>query len=102
MDAVIDRIAEWMTREASHGCLFHAAVAAAPHDARLRSLLRTHKAEVAVCAARVTGLRGREIELTLIIEGLTQSWPLHGDAASASAKCLSDALTKSEAATKTN
>lgn len=102
MDAVIDRIAEWMRREASHGCLFHAAVAAAPHDARLRSLLRRHKAEVAACAAQATGLHGREIELTLLIEGLTQSWPLHGDAATASAKCLSDALAKSDGPTKMN
>lgn len=71
MDAVIDRIAEWMKREASHGCLFHAAVAAAPRDARLLSLLQRHNAEVAACAVRVTGLRSREIEPTLIIEGLT-------------------------------
>jgi len=100
MDAVIDRIAEWMRREASHGCLFHAAVAAAPHDSGLKSLLQRHKAEVAASAARVTGLRGREIELTLIIEGLTQSWPLHGDAASVSAKRLGGILAKRDVLTR--
>jgi len=100
MDAIIDRVAEWMRREASHGCLFHAAVAAAPNDTGLKSLLERHKAEVAESAARATGLRGCDIELTLIIEGLTQSWPLHGDAASVSAKRLADTLAKRDASTR--
>ena len=92
MPAIIDRIAAWMSREASHGCLFHAAVAAAPHDDALRALLKRHKAEVAACAARALGQPGREPDLTLIFEGLTQSWPLLGDAAVASAKRLSLAV----------
>lgn len=92
LSALIERIAEWMSREASHGCLFHAAVAAAPHDDRLRSLLERHKAEVAECAARASGQPGRGADLTVIIEGLTQSWPLLGEAAVASAKRLSTAL----------
>lgn len=92
LSTIIDRIAEWMSREASHGCLFHAAVAAAPHDDRLRSLLKHHKSEVAMRAARVSGQPGCESDLTLIIEGLTQSWPLGGKTAVASAKRLSAAL----------
>jgi AcrR family transcriptional regulator len=92
LGAIIDRIADWMRREASHGCLFHAAVAAAPHDEALRSFLVRHKAEVAERAAKATGLQGRESDLTLLVEGLTQSWPLHGEAAVASAKHLGAAL----------
>ncbi|MBK0400043.1 TetR/AcrR family transcriptional regulator [Limibaculum sp. M0105] len=92
LGAIVDRIADWMAREASHGCLFHAAVAAAPRDAGLRALLARHKAEVAERAARASGLPGREVDLTLVIEGLTQSWPLHGDATAASARRLCDAL----------
>jgi|TARA_R110002072_G_scaffold11668_18_gene52352 AcrR family transcriptional regulator len=92
--AIIERIAEWMKREATHGCLFHAAVAAAPHDQQLRALLERHKAELAERAARASNLRGRAValDLTLIIEGLTQSWPLYGEAAVVSAKRLCAAL----------
>lgn len=92
LPAIVDRIAGWMASEASHGCLFHAAVAAAPHDARLRAMLARHKAEVARRAAEAAGLPGREVDLTLIFDGLTQSWPLHRDAAVASARRLCDCL----------
>jgi AcrR family transcriptional regulator len=92
LDAIIDRVAGWMETEASHGCLFHAAVAAAPTDPDLRSLLVRHKAEMARQAALASGLPGREAELTLILEGLTQSWPLQGQAAVASARRLSALL----------
>ena len=92
LSAVIDRVAAWMAREASHGCLFHAAVAAAPQDRRLRALLKRHKAEVAERAAAAIGRPDRGVELTIILEGLTQSWPLCGDAAVASAKKMAGAL----------
>jgi AcrR family transcriptional regulator len=92
LSTIIDRVAVWMSSEASHGCLFHAAVAAAPHDEKLRALLLDHKSEVADCAAKATGLDGCQSDLTLILEGLTQSWPLHGEAAVNSAKRLCSAL----------
>lgn len=92
LSTIIDRAAEWMKTEASHGCLFHAAVAAAPDDKRLRALLLDHKAEVAHRIAEVTGLRGREADLTLLLEGLTQSRPLHGSVAVESAKRLAGSL----------
>lgn len=92
VSAIMDRIGNWMAREASHGCLFHAAVAAAPQDQRLRTLLARHKTEVAARAAKASGLTGREVDLTLIMEGLTQSWPLHREEAVASAMRLSSAL----------
>lgn len=91
-DALIDRIGRWMSQEASHGCLFHAAVSAAPGDERLRSLLETHKAEVARRAADALRLDSREEDLILIFEGLTQSWPLYEDRAVASAKRLARTL----------
>jgi len=95
LSGILDRVADWMKREAAHGCLFHAAVAAAPHDAQLRALLQRHKSEVAQRAVTVTGQSGREVDLTLIIEGLTQSWSLYGDAAVESARRLSLALRES-------
>ena len=88
LSAVIDRVAAWMADEASHGCLFHAAVASAPADGRLHALLVRHKRDVAARAARVADLPGRETDITLVLEGLTQSWPLDGEAAVASAKRL--------------
>ncbi len=94
MQEIIDRIADWMAREASHGCLFHAAVAAAPQDARLRALLGRHKGEVARHAAEAARLPVREAEITLVIEGLTQSWPLLGSQAVESAKRLAGSLYK--------
>ena len=98
LPALMDRVGDWMARETSHGCLFHAAVAAAPADARLRDLLGRHKAEVAGRAAAAAGLADREIALMLIIEGLTQSWPLHRDMAVANAKLLGDALVRATVA----
>ncbi|WP_417414813.1 TetR/AcrR family transcriptional regulator [Hoeflea sp.] len=88
LSAIVERIADWMKQEAAHGCLFHAAVAAAPYDRDLRALLQRHKSEVARRAAEATGLAERETDLMLIIEGLTQSWPLLGDAAVESARRL--------------
>ncbi|MFW8593105.1 TetR/AcrR family transcriptional regulator [Cribrihabitans neustonicus] len=92
LPVLIERVGDWMAREAAHGCLFHAAVAAAPGDGVLRQLLRRHKAEVATTAAAAAGLAGREIELLLILEGLTQSWPLHKGASVESAKRLAEVL----------
>ena len=90
--ALIDRVAGWMKTQVSHGCLFHAAVAAAPEDARLMVLLKDHKAQVAERAAAAAGMPGREIELTLIFEGLTQTFPLYGEAAVTRAKQLAATL----------
>ncbi|WP_249218750.1 TetR/AcrR family transcriptional regulator [Falsirhodobacter algicola] len=76
-DALFTRVGDWMEGEASHGCLFHGAVAADPGSAALRDLLSRHKDEVAARAAAATGLAGREVELLLLLEGLTQTWTLH-------------------------
>jgi len=87
-----------MATETAHGCLFHGAVAAEPGSVRLREVLGRHKAEVARRAAASTGLEGHEIELSVIMEGLTQAWSLHRDAAIASAKRLGHGLLSREAA----
>lgn len=92
LNAIMDRVGAWMQREASHGCLFHAAVAAAPDDADLRALLEQHKSQVADRAVNATGLHGAQVDILLILEGLTQSWPLHRDAAVTSAKRLGTLL----------
>lgn len=90
--AIIDRIANWMQTEATHGCLFHAAVAAAPNDPALRALLEKNKTEVATKTARLCDLAGKEVELSIILDGLTQSWPLYGGAAVDAAKRLAGLL----------
>lgn len=95
LPAIVHRIADWMAEEAAHGCLFHAAVAAAPNDDALRALLARHKSEVARRAADAAGLPGRAADIMLILDGLTQSWPLLGDQAVESAKRLSASLTRS-------
>ncbi len=89
LDTILSRIGDWMATETSHGCLFHAAVAADPGSRPLRALLERHKAEVATRAAAATGLRGDDTGLLLVIEGLTQTWPLRGAAAVEAAKRLS-------------
>ncbi|MFC6641239.1 TetR/AcrR family transcriptional regulator [Sulfitobacter profundi] len=78
LEAILARVGQWMETETSHGCLFHAAVAADPGSDSLRALLTRHKAEVAAKAAAATNLAGAETALLLIIEGLTQTWPLRG------------------------
>ena len=89
---LMDRIGTWMQTEAAHGCLFHAAVAADPCNASVRDLLLRHKKEVAECAATATGLAGQEVAMLVILEGLTQSWPLHGAQAVEAAKHLASAF----------
>lgn len=88
LDETFDRVASWMRTEASHGCLFHAAVASAPGDHELRRLLETHKAEVAQLAVAKAGTDMNPSDFMVVIEGLTQAWPLSQDAALASAKRL--------------
>lgn len=88
VEKTIDRIADWMRTEASHGCLFHAAVASAPTDTRLRKLLEQHKTEVSKIAILKAGTGLGTSDLMVIIEGLTQAWPLSGKAALNSAKRL--------------
>ncbi|RJE81106.1 TetR/AcrR family transcriptional regulator [Paracoccus sp. JM45] len=89
---IIERVADWMQTEASHGCLFHAAVASDPENPVLRALLERHKHEVAQRTATATGLAGQEVVLLLILEGLTQSWALNGAGAVTAAKALVSAL----------
>lgn len=92
LDRIIERVGQWMTEEASHGCLFHSAVAASPGDQVLRDLLSRHKIEVSTKAAAATGRQGYEIELNLILEGLTQSFTLHGAKAIVAAKRLAGGI----------
>ncbi len=89
---ILSRVGDWMATETSHGCLFHAAVAADPESPALRALLERHKAEVATRAATACGLGGNDTALLVIIEGLTQAWPLRGAAAVEAAKRLGHAL----------
>ncbi|NDR56337.1 TetR/AcrR family transcriptional regulator [Aliiruegeria sabulilitoris] len=92
LDALLDRISDRMATETSHGCLFHAAVAADPGSARLRELLTRHKAEVARKASEAADLPEAENALLLIIEGLTKTWPLHGHAVEGHAQSMARAL----------
>ncbi len=92
LSTFFDRVGDWMDVETSHGCLFHAAVAAAPGNATLRDVLTRHKQEVSERLAAAIGRLDAIEELTLLIEGLTQSWPLHGRRAVKSAKRLSAPL----------
>jgi AcrR family transcriptional regulator len=88
LDAILERIAAWMRDEASHGCLFHGAVASAPGDGELRALLERHKTEIAERTATAARLTGREAEISFILEGLAQSWPLQGELALKTARTL--------------
>ena len=92
LDEVLSRIAGWMSEEAAQGCLFHAAVAAAPQDVALREMLAQHKRDGAARAAAACGLQGREVELTLLMDGLMQTWPMLGDAALQAAQTMGQGL----------
>lgn len=96
LNFILTRVGAWMETEKSHGCLFHAAVAADPESLALHALLTRHKTDVSVRAAKACGLPDSGTELMLIIEGLTQSWPLTGVLAVDAAKRLGDALLHSK------
>lgn len=96
LDTILSRIGNWMETETSHGCLFHAAVAADPGSLPLHALLERHKSEVATQAAEAIDLRGADTALLLIIEGLTQAWPLRGAAAVEAAKRMGYTLRSQE------
>jgi len=89
---IFERVGDWMRTETTRSCLFHAAVASSPRDQRLVALLQQHKEEVARRATKAAALPGKEVELMLILEGLTQTWPLHGEKAVESARTLGQAL----------
>ena len=92
LEAVITRIGAWMAQEAERGCLFQAAVAAAPRDQRLHGLLKRHKSDVAKRAAQAGGIAQFETDIAVIIEGLIQSWPLLQGAAVSSTLRLARSL----------
>lgn len=92
LETLLGRVSDWMATETSHGCLFHAAVAADPSSAQLREVLARHKAEVAQRASIAADLPAASVALLLIIEGLTQTWPLHREAATDCAIVLGRAL----------
>jgi len=92
LNEIFERVADWMRSETTRGCLFHAAVASAPQDTRLIALLQEHKAEMAQQAVEAAGLPGKDVELMLLLEGLTQTWPLHGVEAVEAAVSLGQAL----------
>tara|TARA_R110000787_G_scaffold66380_1_gene149089 strand:+ start:18679 stop:19203 length:525 start_codon:yes stop_codon:yes gene_type:complete len=96
LEAILSRVGKWMETETSHGCLFHAAVAADPGSLPLRALLERHKSEVATRAASAIELGGSDTALLVIIEGLTQAWPLRGEAAVDAAKRMGHALRSQE------
>ncbi len=94
LSKTLERIADWMRREASHGCLFHAAVASAPKDHELRQLLARHKSEVSQMAVARSATSVSPSDLMVIFEGMTQAWPLSGEDALHSAKRLVALLEK--------
>ena len=98
LSVFFERIGAWMGEESSHGCLFHAAVAAAPGNPALRAMLARHKQEVAEALAAVINRPDVMEDLTLLIEGLTQSWPLHKHRAVQSAKRLAAPMLKEPSA----
>jgi AcrR family transcriptional regulator len=89
---ILNRTGVWMENESSLGCLFHAAVSASPTDERLRILVRQHHSEVADRTSLAIGLPDSHVEIMLIIDGLTQNWPIHKDVALLSAKRLARSL----------
>lgn len=92
LEALFDRIGAWMATNAPAGCMFHGAIAAHPDSASIRTTLERHKTEVADRMALVTGLPSARDDLTLLHEGLTQSWPLIGERAVSRAKALAHRL----------
>ncbi len=98
LETMLDRVGAWMQENASHGCLFHAAVAAQPESVALRTMLERHKRESAAGLAAAADLSEHETTLLLIHEGLTQTWPLLGPSAVESAKSLAFRLFDQDAA----
>ncbi|WP_102868433.1 TetR/AcrR family transcriptional regulator [Pseudovibrio exalbescens] len=88
LDCLVERMAHWMRTEAVNGCLFQSAVAAHPDNTVLKQLLDTHKAQVAETIATTLEIQGQEVEITLLHEGLLQTWGLHGQRAADAAKPL--------------
>jgi len=79
--AIFDRIREWMRTNSPKGCLFQNAVAAHPHNARLRRLLVSHKREVGARLAAAVGLPQEADAMRQIHEGVIASWAVQGEEA---------------------
>ncbi|MFP4537676.1 MAG: TetR/AcrR family transcriptional regulator [Dichotomicrobium sp.] len=92
LDAIFERIGEWMRAGSPTGCMFHSAVAAHPGNAALMERLGRHKGEITARMAEAADLPGHEDELLMLHEGLTQSFTLLGDRAVAGAKAMARSL----------
>lgn len=92
LDRLFERIGEWMRRNSPKGCLFHNALAAQPHSKALRKMLVRHKAEVAARLAESLGLQTEEAALSLLHEGVVQSWVFQGRESVEVAKSLAREL----------
>lgn len=96
LEAIFERVGEWISENASKGCLFHSAVAAHPENAAVREMLLRHKSELADGLVRATGLTSARDELMLLHEGITQSWPLMGERTVPCAISLARSLLESQ------
>ena len=93
---IFDRIGRWMSENSPRGCLFHSAVAAHPESGTLLDMLQRYKSEVSNGMVKATGLTDHEEDLILLHEGITQSWPLLGEKATARAKALIQCLLENQ------
>jgi AcrR family transcriptional regulator len=90
--AVFSRLVDWMDSTATRGCLFHSAVASKPDSPALAALLERHKRELGERIAAAARLPGREAELVILHEGVTNGHALLGRAAADKAIAMARAL----------
>ncbi|SHH29956.1 TetR/AcrR family transcriptional regulator [Ferrimonas marina] len=81
VNALFDRLADWMRDEAPHGCLSVNALAAFPDSAAIRDAVNGHKQAVRQQLGRLSGRPDLATALFLLHEGASSSWPLLADAA---------------------
>lgn len=89
IDAVIhifEKLEQWMTEFAPHGCLSINAISAFPENKDINQAVHQHKLEVKELLGEQSGRADLATALFLLHEGVSNAWPVLGKEASNSAK----------------
>jgi len=83
---IFDKLEQWMTEYAPHGCMSTNAVAAFPNDLVIINSVKKHKQEVQQFLGNQSQREDLATAIFLLHEGVSSAWPVLGKVACSAAK----------------
>jgi AcrR family transcriptional regulator len=83
---IFNKLEQWMTEFAPHGCLSINAISAFPDNADITSAVKAHKRDVRIFIGQQSQREDLATQLFLLHEGVSNAWPVLGKEAITSAK----------------